>query len=124
MEEEEPKDLAVEEEQPQQEELADNPPIAPIQMLLKTNCFVDRYFKRYYTDEKAPIQQYLYLHSNGLAIIGVTRLAISPLEKSKISISYSCLTNNIADIVKGKKKSNNQCYLEGGVRISPNTKIA
>lgn len=80
--------------------------VAPIQSLLKTNSFVDRYFKRYYTNEKAQVQQYLYLHSNGLAVIGVTRQALAPFGDSEVKVSYECLTNTTADIVKGKKKSN------------------
>lgn len=62
--------------------------IAPIQMLLKTNSFVDRYFKRYYTNEKAQIQQYLYLHSNGLAVIGITKQALDVFQGDEVRVSY------------------------------------
>lgn len=80
-------------------------PLRPIETLLSTNCFVDRYFSRFYTEQKAAVSQYLYLHTNGIVVVGITESQIAPHKQEKVSLSYDCLTNNISDIVKGKKKS-------------------
>jgi glycine cleavage system H lipoate-binding protein len=55
-------------------------------------------------------------------VIGITINQLAGQEPTKIS--YDCLTDNISDIVKGKKKSKKKLNVEGTVRIQPHTQIA
>ena len=96
------------EEQQQPDNIEEEEHIPNISNLIQTNSFVDRYFKRYYTPPPSHIQQYLYLHTNGVVLVGVTARTVTHFP-AHFRVSFDCISKVTSDLVKGKKKSKNGC---------------
>ena len=87
----------------------------PLNNIIKTRSFVERYFTTFTTPDKV----YLNMHSNRIVLLGLTKdHDIFTLNKKivKIDLLFKHDKHDLKNLVQGKKK-------RGGIHVTPSMKL-